>query len=449
MANIKSIIRFIFTIGVFLHCDILEGQKDLPNNINYQALLRDIKGNLLINKAVLIEARIINITSNQNIIERSEIFRDTTNEFGLLNLEIGTGAQIPGQPFKSLTEINWSDSTKYSLIITDAFSFDKIIEIQNQRFSSSPFSFKSNRSNYADSSLFAINSSDWLKSNSGIYRSTGNVGIGVLPSSSSKLKVSGEALGPPFKNGNIMEIASIKAQGGMVIGKLDTIGTSFIQSSKDKSSSRIVLNPEGGGVTVVGDQIGSPFANGNLLSLNHLNTQGSLTFGKIESGNFFIQSASGGGPGILNLNPEGGHVIVPVLEITGGNDIVEFRSSSDKLEPGDVVICDPNDNTKVMKSKERYDPKVIGVVSGAGGINPGISLRQTGKLDGSIPIAIAGTVKVKVVGKIKAGDLLTTSNEPGKAMNARYGRRAFGCIVGKSIDNADINGLVTIIVTQN
>jgi hypothetical protein len=149
--------------------------------------------------------------------------------------------------------------------------------------------------------------------------------------------------------------------------------------------------------------------------------------------------------GSLNVN---GWTTTKVLEITGGNDIVEYRESTDILEPGDLVVCDPLNINRVYKSKKQYDTRIIGVVSGAGGIKPGITLKQEGMIEGSLPIAIAGTIKVKVMGAIKAGDLLTSSVLPGIAMKATNKRRGQGAVLGKAIE-ASQNGFVTILVSQN
>ncbi|MCL4708994.1 hypothetical protein KJ068_27860 [bacterium] len=104
-------------------------------------------------------------------------------------------------------------------------------------------------------------------------------------------------------------------------------------------------------------------------------------------------------------------------------------------------------------SRNPYDPEspgLAGVVSGAGGINPGITLTQEGMLEGGQNVALSGRVYALATaanGPIKPGDLLTTSEVPGHAMKATDVSRSHGTIIGKamsSLENGE--GLVLVLV---
>ena len=57
------------------------------------------------------------------------------------------------------------------------------------------------------------------------------------------------------------------------------------------------------------------------------------------------------------------------------------------VEPGTVVVIDPQHVGELRISQNPYDKKVVGVVSGANGINPGIIMTQTGSIaDGQYPV---------------------------------------------------------------
>ncbi|KAA0230597.1 hypothetical protein EDS67_06755 [candidate division KSB1 bacterium] len=89
-------------------------------------------------------------------------------------------------------------------------------------------------------------------------------------------------------------------------------------------------------------------------------------------------------------------------------------------------------------------------MSGAGGINPGITLTQEGVLEGGQNVALSGRVYALATaanGPIKPGDLLTTSEVAGYAMKATDVSRSHGTIIGKamsSLENGE--GLVLVLV---
>jgi hypothetical protein len=90
----------------------------------------------------------------------------------------------------------------------------------------------------------------------------------------------------------------------------------------------------------------------------------------------------------------------------------------------------------LKRSTRAYDSRVAGIISGARGINPGIALRQEGALDCGENVALSGRVYVKAdarYGAIRPGDLLTTSDTPGRAMKAIDRERTPGSVLGKAM----------------
>src|SRR5690606_28688207 len=87
-----------------------------------------------------------------------------------------------------------------------------------------------------------------------------------------------------------------------------------------------------------------------------------------------------------------GRVKTPKLAITGGADLSEhfdIAAGEDAIQPGMVVCIDPSRPGKLKLSVRAYDRTVAGVVSGAGGVEPGLTLSQTGTLaDGRYPVAL-------------------------------------------------------------
>jgi len=104
------------------------------------------------------------------------------------------------------------------------------------------------------------------------------------------------------------------------------------------------------------------------------------------------------------------------------------------IEPGSVLSL--SDDGPLTLSTAPYDRKVAGVISGAGGLRPGIVLGRHASTTNRWPIALSGKVFCKVDAQespIVVGDLLTTSRTPGHAMAARDHQRAFGAVIGKAL----------------
>jgi len=142
------------------------------------------------------------------------------------------------------------------------------------------------------------------------------------------------------------------------------------------------------------------------------------------------------------------------LEVTGGADLSESFDvgAEEKIVPGMVVAIDPDRAGGLRLSHKEYDRMVAGVVSGAGGVDPGLVMGQKGTVaSGGHPIALTGRVFVMANtsnGPIRPGDLLTTSSVPGYAMRVVDHDRADGAILGKAMTGLDEGqGQILVLVT--
>jgi hypothetical protein len=166
---------------------------------------------------------------------------------------------------------------------------------------------------------------------------------------------------------------------------------------------------------------------------------------------------SNGKVGIRTEQPDtelhvNGTATVGVLQITGGSDLVEPFLVGDEAEtePGTVMVIDEEHPGKLKISDNAYDRKVAGIVSGAGGMKPGLMMQQDGILAGKTLVALVGRVYCKaeaISSPIEPGDLLTTSDLPGHAMKAVDEQASRGAILGKAMNSLreDI-GLVLVLV---
>ncbi len=173
-----------------------------------------------------------------------------------------------------------------------------------------------------------------------------------------------------------------------------------------------------------------------------------ISVGGVENSLVFYNSANS----IVSSISESGVLSTKVLTITGGADIAEpFQMSQRDLPKGAVVVIDEENPGQLKLSAEAYDRRVAGIISGAGGVNPGLSLSQQGVMEGDQHVALTGRVYVQAdasSGTIKPGDLLTTSDTPGHAMKVTDYTRAQGATIGKAMSVLkEGKGLVLVLVT--
>ncbi len=149
-----------------------------------------------------------------------------------------------------------------------------------------------------------------------------------------------------------------------------------------------------------------------------------------------------------------GKTLTKALQILGGADLSERFDVADDdvaVQPGMVVSVDPGKEGRLAPSRTPYDRRVAGVVSGAGGIEPGMVMGQEGSIaDGNHTVALTGRVYCWVdasAGPVEPGDLLTTSSTPGYAMKVTDPARANGAILGKAMGRLERGrGLVLVLV---
>jgi hypothetical protein len=200
------------------------------------------------------------------------------------------------------------------------------------------------------------------------------------------------------------------------------------------------------------------------------NAGGSLVFKPSGFGSCcaaMVMQANTGNVGIGTSAPQAkldvvGQTRTQSLQITGGADFAEnfdvnVETTGDeelaaKVEEGMVVSIDPTSPGKLRLSAQAYDRRVAGVISGAGGVKPGMMMSQEGTLaDGQHPVALSGRVYCWVdasQGAVEPGDLLTTSSTPGHAMKATDPAKAQGAIIGKAMTGLkEGKGLALVLVT--
>ena len=154
-----------------------------PEAFKYQSVIRDGSGNVLANQATGIQIRILQGTASGTEVY-SETHSPTTNAFGLINLNIGSGANVTG----TFSAIAWGTDSYFLEIGVDPSGGTSYNITGTSQLLSVPYAL------YAKT---AGTSSDnfWFEDTNGIAYFTGdpikkNIAIGDFPSPVSKVLAS-------------------------------------------------------------------------------------------------------------------------------------------------------------------------------------------------------------------------------------------------------------------
>jgi hypothetical protein len=191
------------------------------------------------------------------------------------------------------------------------------------------------------------------------------------------------------------------------------------------SAGRLVMQTGSGG-----DGIGfARYFNGDSKALAYIGaTGGGGAFATFGSDVFSTAAVSIGqrsdGTGFVTVGGKTLGDFAEVFELAHREGIV----------PGTVMSA--NSVVALVPSSRFCDPRVVGVISGANGLQAGMTVGS--RADGStdLPVAVAGRVYVRVNsdgGPIQAGDLLTSSDTPGVATRVADPQTAAGCTIGKAL----------------
>jgi trimeric autotransporter adhesin len=136
----KNLFYFItFMLGISLN---LQAQS-IPQRINYQAVVRDSSNGLLIGDTVGLEFRYKYCGSC--VVVHIETFLRPTNQFGLINLELGGGTPV----FNTFDSIDWCHNAVFLEVGIDPTGGSNFIPMDTTQFLSVPYAFCSGQSQSA------------------------------------------------------------------------------------------------------------------------------------------------------------------------------------------------------------------------------------------------------------------------------------------------------------
>jgi uncharacterized protein (TIGR02145 family) len=103
-----------------------------PNNIPYQAVVRNTDGSPMASSSVTITLSIHNLTATGDVVYQ-ETHSTTTNTQGLVSLSIGSGTPVTG----NFAAINWGSGSKFLHVLMNAGS--GVVDLGTQQMMSVPY----------------------------------------------------------------------------------------------------------------------------------------------------------------------------------------------------------------------------------------------------------------------------------------------------------------------
>jgi hypothetical protein len=197
-------------------------------------------------------------------------------------------------------------------------------------------------------------------------------------------------------------------------------------------------NPSGGGSFITSLNIGSQ----TVAAIASQANSATITASTSATANQIVLRDGSGNATVtgmyvnsLNANNGGSAVVSGTWTLNGGAsfqatyaDLAEYYEGDQEYESGTVLIF--GGEKEVTTTTQINDTRSAGVVT----TNPAYTMNQE-QTGIKVCIALAGRVPCKVVGRVKKGDMLTTSATPGYAVKAL--NPTLGSIIGKALEDKD------------
>ena len=174
------------------------------------------------------------------------------------------------------------------------------------------------------------------------------------------------------------------------------------------------------GATVAATQIAS-FNTSGALTLGTSGTQ-TLTTGGIINGN---------GNGVGNIGSSTTYFNTVFAKATSAQyaDLAEIYVADNLYGPGTVVEF--GGNNEITATTSTHSVQAAGIIS----TQPAYLMNSTQAGEHALEVALIGRVPCSVVGTIRKGDRLVSSDQPGVAQALNINLYQPGCIIGKSLED--------------
>lgn len=117
-------------------CILTIGMAQVPNSFNYQAVVRNVSGEIIADQNVAFKISILK-NSESGAPIYVETHKTMTNKFGLANLKIGTGSVVSG----TFTPNGWGSAKHFVKVELDPKGGNSFTHFGTSEFSSVPYAF--------------------------------------------------------------------------------------------------------------------------------------------------------------------------------------------------------------------------------------------------------------------------------------------------------------------
>ncbi len=266
----------------------------VPASFNYQAVVRNSAGEILANKTVSFRISLLQ-GSKTGAVVYSETHKLSTNDFGLVNLKIGTGTKLSG----NFSPADWGEVI-FTKIEIDPAGGSSFSELATSELSSVPFAFKAQT---------VVND----KVDDADADPTNEI---------QEISISGTTLQLSKGGGTI----TLPSSGG---GSADNWGTQTVVSDETLTGEGTTANP----LSVVADGDGD-----NTNELQTLSIKGQML--AISDGNTIeVPSAwSRNDPNIFRNNGNVG------IGLSSPTDLLHIGDGNIRINNGKLILGEPNSN---------------------------------------------------------------------------------------------------------
>ncbi|MDB5198496.1 MAG: Legionella vir region protein [Chitinophagaceae bacterium] len=128
--------KFFFLLTI-LFCAVLSFAQHVPQGMKYQAVARNLSGNVLVNQSITLKINLLTQDNMGSVIYYSETHAVTTNQLGLFSLTIGEGKIEKGK----FADIPWSTADIWMQVAIKDKGQSDFMTISNSKLLAVPYAF--------------------------------------------------------------------------------------------------------------------------------------------------------------------------------------------------------------------------------------------------------------------------------------------------------------------